>query len=289
LIWQRVCAACGNAFDVRETCDDSPDDRELIFTWANHWTPLMAAARLDDVAIAKKLLDAGAKVDAGRLDTTPLMCACSFGHLEMAKFLIERGANVNAVCKETNSRVKSKLTAMDVAGEEENLELLELLWSAGATMEKKDAVRLAMAARNGDVKTIASLIRAGVDVNAPSPFDGETPTYAAAVNGRAEALKMLLDAGATIAPPKRGLWPLLMAASAICEGLPRKTKTAADVPRYVETFKLLIGAGASVKVAMFGHTPLKFARDAQCGPLIELFENAEANEKPAVKGKLKKK
>jgi len=58
---------------------------------------------------------------------------------------------------------------------------------------------------------------------------------------------------------------------------------------YVETLKILIDAGASVKVAMFGMTPLDLANEAKCQPIIELFEAALANEKPAAKGKTKKK
>jgi ankyrin repeat protein len=258
----------------------------LVFCYANGHTPLMAAARMNDVALAAMLLDARADVDAGKEDCTPLMCACTYGHVEMARLLIERGANVNAVCEEADT---DELTAVGIAGEAGNVELLELLWSAGAKTENKDAVRLVIAARAGDVKRITALLKAGVDINAADPFTRDTPVYAASVGGQPEALRALLNAGGSITPPRRGLAPLLMTASAICEGLPRKTKTPADVPRYVETLKILIDAGATVKVAMFGMTPLDLAQQAKCQPIIELFEAALANEKPASKGKTKKK
>jgi ankyrin repeat protein len=62
-----------------------------------HWlriSPLHEAARKGDVQEARKLLAAGADLDARdeHLRSTPLAWAAKFGRLEMVKFLLEHGA-----------------------------------------------------------------------------------------------------------------------------------------------------------------------------------------------------
>jgi ankyrin repeat protein len=69
--------------------------------YAGGYTPLMFAARMGDVASARILLDAGAKIDDkpkadGIGDGTPLVIATASGHEDLAVFLLERGADPNA-------------------------------------------------------------------------------------------------------------------------------------------------------------------------------------------------
>lgn len=279
----RTCPACKHHFDVADVYRDAPGDQDLIFSFSNDWTPLMAAARLNETKLAAMLLDAGAKVDAGREDATPLMCACAWGHVEMAKMLIARGAKVNAICKETGSRATDQLTAVQIAGEAGNAELLEMLWDAGAKTENQDVARLVMAAGRGDLKAIKSHIKAKVDVSAADPFQRETPVYAAAKGGHAEAITVLLEAGASVEPPKRGFGPLFAVCSEISEGLQRGRKTQADVPRYLETVKLLLARGAKANVSMYGQSPLAMAKEAKLTPLIEMLEEAIAAQQSAAK------
>lgn len=57
-------------------------------------TPLHAAARRENLAVARALLDAGADVDApDRKGETPLRRAVNCGHVRMAALLLERGAD----------------------------------------------------------------------------------------------------------------------------------------------------------------------------------------------------
>ena len=57
---------------------------------------LLAATRKGDLAEVRRLLDAGADVNARtRYDSTPLFFAADRGHVEVARLLIERGADLN--------------------------------------------------------------------------------------------------------------------------------------------------------------------------------------------------
>ena len=53
-----------------------------------------------------------------------------------------------------------------------------------------------IAAGAGHVEVVATLLAAGANVNAPNPINGATALHAAALFGRAEAAKVLLDQGA---------------------------------------------------------------------------------------------
>ena len=77
---------------------------------------------------------------------------------------------------------------------------------------------LARAAREGDVAAIASLLKAGADVDAPSGVNGWTPLLHAIHKRQGGAVKALLAAGAAVDGPRthaawaRGVTPLMMAA-----------------------------------------------------------------------------
>lgn len=121
-------------------------------------TPLLAAARSQDVGLMRMLLDAGA--DPNRATTvdhfTPLMAALSGGSrrgrgargdasnvLPAAQLLIDRGADVNAV----NSRA---MTAMHYAARAGNDAAIQLLADHGARLDVKDRLgRTPMDMANG--------------------------------------------------------------------------------------------------------------------------------------------
>ena len=57
-------------------------------------------------------------------------------------------------------------------------------------------VELEQAARNGDTYRVQLLARLGVNVNTKNPHNGRTPLHVAAMFGRCDSAKCLLDAGA---------------------------------------------------------------------------------------------
>ena len=125
---------------------------------ALHW-----AAQLDRVSIMVALLDAGAEVNpTTRIGHyTPLHIASDHANSAIVELLLEAGADVNATT--SNS-------------------LATPLHLAAQTVGGEDAVRL--------------LLEHGAEANAREGSAGQTPLMFAAAKNRAEAIELLLDAGA---------------------------------------------------------------------------------------------
>lgn len=91
---------------------------------ALHETPLMIAVFLGDNALAKRLIDKGAKVNNPR-NWSPLHYAAAAGNKEMVSYLIDRGADVNA-------RTLRGITPLYMAAREADAKTVRLLLKAGA-------------------------------------------------------------------------------------------------------------------------------------------------------------
>jgi ankyrin repeat protein len=88
-------------------------DRRTVHERGAHDLPLLAytAFGKPQVAIAERVLNAGANVDARGFGQTPLQFAAFKGHVELATLLIEHGADLNAT-----ARVRGEVvTALDLA------------------------------------------------------------------------------------------------------------------------------------------------------------------------------
>jgi uncharacterized protein len=125
-------------------------------------TPLHYAARNHDLASVRSLLASGAKVDAeNRFGVTPLVLAVEEGDLDAVNALIAAGANVNHALPE------------------------------GETV-------LMTAARTGNVAVMKALLKRDARVEAREGFYGETALHWATTEDHADAVKVLLDAGADV-------------------------------------------------------------------------------------------
>lgn len=82
----------GNLSEVWNLVSDHP---ELVHA-QEEVSPLHLAARMDNVALARVLLDYGADIESIHTHTfsTPLKYAVFFGKTEMVRFLVSRGANL---------------------------------------------------------------------------------------------------------------------------------------------------------------------------------------------------
>jgi ankyrin repeat protein len=173
---------------------------------------LMMASRVGQLDAVKALLEKGAAVD-GRdsgYQQTPLMVASRGGFAPIVKLLIERGAQVNAQTRTgkvpafrlpaSNSGSKGAgivrggwpergerdptpgaKTPLLYAAREGHIEVVKLLLSAGAEIEKSDAdgvTPLLMAILNERLALATFLIETGANVKAVDWY-GQTPLFAA--------------------------------------------------------------------------------------------------------------
>jgi len=246
-------------------------------TPALHWVVLV-----DDIATAKLLLAAGADPKlANRLGVTPLAVASTNGNAEMIRLLVGAGADANAL----DPVGEPPLWAAVRSG---FLDAVKALVDNKASLAFKDAAQqttLMLAIREDHPDIVKYLVDQGMDVNAKTrpgqtpgwvlpnsvpgfghgvgivrgglPERGSryltpgglTPLHYAARDGRTEAAKILVAAGADIKQTDpNGITPLLMAIT----------------NNHPETAKFLIEKGSDINVVdWYGRTPLWAAVEAR--------------------------
>lgn len=99
---------------------------------AMHVAPLHSAVANNQYAIAAKLVEAGANVNAIQADGfTPLMGAAQNGDIDIARLLVDHGADLNA---RTDKRAPQfpDMTALDLARQANAAAVIQLLEAAGA-------------------------------------------------------------------------------------------------------------------------------------------------------------
>jgi ankyrin repeat protein len=182
---------------------------------ALHW-----AAQHDDVALARMLLQSGAR--AGSADdtgATPLFLACMNRGAAMVRLLLDAGADANAT-------LVNGETALMTCAQTGEVTAVRALLAHGADVNRKEpfhdqtALMWAAASRHADV--VSALVAAGADVNARSrryaqtvtsevtqrrgreelnysvPRGGSTPLLFAVRSGDADSARVLLEARANV-------------------------------------------------------------------------------------------
>jgi ankyrin repeat protein len=240
-------------------------------TPALHWV-----VRIDDIDTAKLLIKAGANVKlADRYGVTPIFLACTNGNAAMIKLLLDSGADPNTVDPAGE-------TALMTAAKGGDVESVRVLADAGAKIDTRDPAfqqtALMMAVRESRTEVVRFLVERHADVNAQTRTGQEpgwvlpnsvpgfghgigiirgglpergsryfipgglTPLLYAARDGRLEALKILVDAGAKLEmTDPNGITPLLMAIS----------------NNQVAVARFLIDRGANIHVSdWYGRTPI---------------------------------
>jgi uncharacterized protein len=185
----------------------------LVFGLAGPAVAAERAALADAVehrnaALVRKLLDAGADVNATQVDgMTALHWAVYNDDAATARMLVRAGATVNA----PNQYGVPPLSLASTNG---NADLVKLLLEAGAnakaTLPGGETV-LMTAARAGNLDTVKALLARGADPNARERSD-QTALMWAAAEGHAAVVRVLIDGGADIrAKVESGFTPLLFA------------------------------------------------------------------------------
>jgi ankyrin repeat protein len=175
-------------------------------------TPLAEAAKVANVDLVRALLRAGAKADTANEDgQTPLMLAARTGVVDVAKELVKAGAKVNArenwrgqtALMWAAGSAQPDMTAFLIArGADVNLRADINDFATQVTSEPRAQYRpsggltpLLYAARSGCGACVASLLKAGADIDRPTP-DGVTPLMTAIDNLQFDVAKQLLERGA---------------------------------------------------------------------------------------------
>jgi ankyrin repeat protein len=194
-------------------------DTDVNQTQADGMTALHWAAYLDDVEMAKLLVNAKADVQAAnRYGVTPLSLACANGNEALVTLLLDSGADVNAT-------LRGGETALMTAARNGKMGAVQVLIARGAAVnakERKGQTALMWAASEGHAPVVDALIKAGADLREALPA-GFTPLLFAVREGRADVVQRLLKAGADVnealqskrtpggKAPLRGTSPLIMA------------------------------------------------------------------------------
>jgi len=156
---------------------------------------LAEAARRQDMAAVRVLVERGADLDTPSADGTPaLHWAIHFGDLETARLLVGHGADVN----EFN---RYGLAPLHVAATAGNGLLVRLLLDSKASPDaraRNGETALMMAARKGCGACVQALLERHAQVNALEPQLGQTALMLAAWNGDADVVHRLIQAGAAV-------------------------------------------------------------------------------------------
>ncbi|XP_046565551.1 putative ankyrin repeat protein RF_0381, partial [Haliotis rubra] len=165
----------------------------------------------------KNVLDKGVDVneDQGSRREHPLYIAIEKGHVEVVKLLVNRGCyvdnqkglrcavvslNVDMVLFFLNRRVKVDGTVVCIACEAGELNIVEMLFEKGATvnMVSYGEDTPLHSACEGNPTVVAYLLKKGASVNQASNRTGDTPLHKAAGCGSTKCADVLLKAGADV-------------------------------------------------------------------------------------------
>ncbi|XP_069085010.1 ankyrin repeat, SAM and basic leucine zipper domain-containing protein 1 [Pleurodeles waltl] len=155
------------------------------------WTPLMYAASVANLEMARLLLDRGANASFDKEKFTILMAACTARSseesiLKCVELLLSRNANPNAACRK-------KMTPIMFAAREGHSQVIALLVAHAAEINLQDEngyTALTWAARQGHKSAVLKLLELGADKSLQT-IDGKTPGEVANKHKHPELFSML--------------------------------------------------------------------------------------------------
>ena len=145
-------------------------------------TPLIAAAGVDNAAVAKLLIAKGAAANAKAnipQSATPLMGAAFNGNAELTRLLLARNVDIDAVSADRGAIVKNgpvlfgHVTALQMATSNGSAEVVKLLLDAGAAVDTPDmrgmtALMWSVSTDHPEPRVVRLLLDKGADASARS-------------------------------------------------------------------------------------------------------------------------
>jgi ankyrin repeat protein len=157
---------------------------------------LILAIRRNQPAEVDRLLAQGADVNAEKVKgfegRPPLFHAATYGYLDIARKLIDKGAKINA------GEHSGGGTPLMTAALNGSAPMVALLLQAGANVNARDSAgstALTEAVRKGDAEVLALLLNAGADPGVPMG-DGRAPVCYARALGYKQVEQLLISDGA---------------------------------------------------------------------------------------------
>jgi ankyrin repeat protein len=222
-------------------------------------TLVLANEASSDLAFHTHLVAPQQRAKNGSSSEAEFLVTAAFdGRLKSVKYYISTGVSVDSVSR-------SGSTALYAAAVGDHADIVKWLLAKGASPHGHGASVPILAAAHCGPETLRALIEAGAKIESKD-YNGWTPLFISAANGKAANVRVLLAAKASpnTADPK-GHTPLHWAAAR----------------RHSEIVKLLIRAGANVSAAdLDGMTPfleaVKAADRSSAGALLEAGANPKA-------------
>jgi ankyrin repeat protein len=211
-------------------------DPNAVFA-ENGETPLHAVARAWDVPLAEVMVAHGADIARKRADgRTPYAVAELNGNRAVADWLLGHGASPEL------SAVDRLVAACSRGDRAAAAALLREQPGLQGELTEDHYIAFHQAAERGDTRALEAMLASGFDPNRPDAGIGKTVLHSAAMNGRPDAVRLLLAHGASVTIRDREFNgpPLIWAA----EG----SRTAHRQERdFAAVGKLLLEAGSPVE------------------------------------------